>query len=164
MGRHVAKTCAAAKQCYINGIVYTVDGTDWDRTPKEAFVVQNGKIAFVGSTHDALEYFNCDSSVLDLNGATVLPGIHDVNIHPLESSSRVARTCQLKSKTNPELMKDIFKTCAPKQIGTEWILGGHSITCILEHIEKGGRLPREIIDEVLPDVPVVMLEETSHSG
>uniref|UniRef100_A0A8W8J4M9 Amidohydrolase 3 domain-containing protein n=1 Tax=Magallana gigas TaxID=29159 RepID=A0A8W8J4M9_MAGGI len=132
--------------------------------PKDSFVVQNGKIAFVGSTHDALEYFNCDSIVLDLNGATVLPGIHDVHIHPLESSSRVETTCQLKSKTNPELMKDIFKTCAPRQIGTEWILGGgHSITSILEHIEKGGRPPREIIDEVLSDVPVVMLEETSHS-
>ncbi|XP_052711165.1 putative amidohydrolase YtcJ [Crassostrea angulata] len=155
---------AVKNTIYFNGNVYTVDGTDWDQTPKEAIVVQDGKVAFVGSNQDALEYVNCESSVLDLNGATVLPGFHDVHIHPLEASSRVGSTCKLTSDTDPELMKDIFKTCAPRQIGTEWVLGGgHSITSILDHIEKGGRPPREIIDEVLPDVPVVMLEETSHS-
>lgn len=155
---------AAKNAIYINGIVYTVDETNWDQTPKDSFVVQIGKIAFVGFTHDALRYFNCDSIVLDLNGTTVLLGIHDVHIHPLESSSRVETTCQLMSKTNPVLMEDIFKTCDPRQIGTEWILGGsHSITSILEHIEKGGIPPREFIDEVLPDVSMVMLEEISHS-
>ncbi|XP_062566738.1 uncharacterized protein LOC134229051 [Saccostrea cucullata] len=149
---------------YINGKIYTVDGEAWNQNPKAALVVQNRKVQMVGTTGEALKHLHCKSTVIDLNGATVLPGIHDVHIHPLEAASRVGNTCKLKTDTDPEQMKDILRTCAPRQIGTEWILGGgHSITSIIEHIDKGGRPPREIIDEVLPDVPVIMIEETSHS-
>lgn len=38
---------AVKNTIYFNGNVYTVDGTDWDQTPKEAIVVQDGKVAFV---------------------------------------------------------------------------------------------------------------------
>lgn len=42
----------------------------------------------------------------------------------------------------------------------EWVLGGgYFIISILDYIEKGGRFFREIIDEVLLDIFVVMLEE-----
>lgn len=42
----------------------------------------------------------------------------------------------------------------------EWVLGGgYFIISILDYIKKGGRFFREIIDEVLLDVFVVMLEE-----
>lgn len=39
---------AAKNAIYINGIVYTVDETNWDQTPKDSFVVQNGKIVSLG--------------------------------------------------------------------------------------------------------------------
>ncbi|XP_061169197.1 putative amidohydrolase YtcJ [Saccostrea echinata] len=151
---------------YTNGKIYAVHGKRWDEIPQEAMVVKGGKINFVGTSSEALEYFTYQSTVLDLHGATILPGIHDVHIHPLESASEVGVTCQLKSNTDPdsEEIKNIFRTCAKRQIGTNWILGGgHSISSILKHIRNGGKPPRKIIDEVLPNVPVVMLEETSHS-
>lgn len=154
----------AKNTIYINGEIYTVHGEHWDETPAEALVVQGGTIRFIGTSDEALLYLTCQSTVLDLQGSTVLPGIHDVHIHPLESALEVASTCALAPNTDPEEMKNIFRTCAKRQIGTEWILGGgHSISSILRHIDKGGRPPRKIIDEILPNIPVVMLEETSHS-
>ena len=155
---------AVKNTIYINGTVYTVAGQNWDKTPRQAIIVQDGKIQLVGSMADALQHLNCESTVINLHGSTVLPGIHDVHVHPLEAASRVGNTCMMKKDTDPELMQDILRTCASRQIGTTWILGGgHSIESILNHIEKGGRPPKEIIDEVIPDLPVILLEETSHS-
>lgn len=102
--------------------------------------------------------------VYDLDGASVLPGIHDVHMHPLESGSEVGGTCKLLSDTKPEEMVDLIRKQAPKQKGTDWVLGhGYSIEPMLRHITDGGRPPREILDEAIPNKPAVMMEETSHS-
>jgi predicted amidohydrolase YtcJ len=85
-------------------------------------------------------------------------------MHPLEAGSPVGGHVQLTSDTSPEQMIQIIKNSAPGQIGTNWVLGhGYSLHSILEFIEKGGRTPRDILDEALPNTPAIMMEETSHS-
>ena len=81
---------------YINGTVYTVGGQNWDKTPRQAIVVQDGKIQLVGSTADALQHVSCESTVIDPHGSTVLPGMHDVHVHP-EADSRMGNTCMMKN-------------------------------------------------------------------
>jgi predicted amidohydrolase YtcJ len=104
------------------------------------------------------------SKIYDLQGATVLPGINDVHVHPLEAGSEAGGTCELPQDTSPEKMISKIKKRAPKQKGTNWVLGhGHSIENMLKHIAKGGRAPRYILDEAIPDRPAIMMEETSHS-
>ncbi len=63
---------------YINGNVITVD----EGMPiAEAVVVNKGKIAFVGSTEDALKYKGIFTKVLNLEGKTMLPGMIDGHSH-----------------------------------------------------------------------------------
>lgn len=158
---------ASTSTCYIytNGIIYTVATDDWDTEPQEAIVVQDGIIKYVGTNEEAYEFdIPGTSKIYDLQGATVLPGIHDVHVHPLEAGSEAGGTCELPQDTSPERMISKIKKQAPKQKGTNWVLGhGHSIENMLKHIAKGGRAPKYILDEAIPDRPAIMMEETSHS-
>lgn len=58
-----------------------------------------------------LEYVNCESSVLDLNGVMVLLGFYDVYIYLLEGLLCVGSICKFMLNIDFELMKDIFKIC-----------------------------------------------------
>ena len=62
-----------------NAFVYTVDA---DRSVAEAVAVRENKIVFVGDDDDAEDYVGRDTIVRDLAGKMVLPGLHDVHIHP----------------------------------------------------------------------------------
>ncbi|XP_063447436.1 putative amidohydrolase YtcJ [Mytilus trossulus] len=150
---------------YINGNIYTVASSEWERQPKKAMVVQGGIIIYVGSDEEAKHFYKSgEYEMYDLDGATVLPGIHDVHMHPLESGSEVGGTCELPRDLSPEDMIGLIKKQAPKQKGTNWVLGhGYSIEMMLKHIESGGRSPRKILDEAVPNKPAIMMEETSHS-
>ena len=161
------------RSVYVRGNVYTVDVNDpgWEKNPQEAIVIDDGVISYVGSNCGTEWYIWEDPcvdevAVFDLKEATVLPGIHDVHMHPLEARSPVCGVCILPSSTGPdtEEMRLVLEECPVKQKGTAWILGhGHSITDMLEHIENGGRSPKAILDHFIPEDPAVMMEETSHS-
>ena len=63
---------------YINGDVVTVD----DNQPAaEAVVVAKGKIAYVGSSAEALKYKKAGTRVVDLEGKALLPGFIDPHSH-----------------------------------------------------------------------------------
>ena len=55
--------------------------------------------------------------------------------------------------------------CQDQQQGTDWVLGfGHSISEMLEYLaETPAKDPIDLLDEVLPDRPAILLQETSHS-
>jgi predicted amidohydrolase YtcJ len=62
-----------------NALVYTVDA---DRSVEEAVAIRENKIVFVGDDDDAESYVGPDTNVRDLAGQMVLPGLHDVHLHP----------------------------------------------------------------------------------
>jgi predicted amidohydrolase YtcJ len=61
-----------------NGNIITVDG---NFSIAEAVAVKGGKIIGVGSNTDIKKLTGENTSVMDLNGATVLPGINDAHCH-----------------------------------------------------------------------------------
>jgi len=147
---------AAGNVALINGKVYTVN----EKQPiTEAVVVNNGSIVFVGSTADAQGYINADTVIVDLKGKLVLPGLHDSHLHPLEAGSEVI-TCLLDSTLSLAAQQDTLRACGQVDIGLDWVLGwGHSLELLLA-MKKN---PREFLDEMIPDRPVAIMEETSHS-
>ena len=61
-----------------NTTVYTAN----DKQPRaEAVVAENGRIAFIGSTEEALKHAPAGAQRLDLKGRTVLPGLTDSHAH-----------------------------------------------------------------------------------
>ena len=125
----------------------------------EAMVVENGVLAFVGDAAGVEDFAEVGVARMDLGGRLVLPGLHDVHQHTLEARLPIIRCILDAEEYDPEAYIDVVAGCdvAP---GTDWVLGwGHSILTLLE----AERDPRLILDEALPDVPVAIMEETSHS-
>ena len=149
---------AQRSQLFFNGDIYTVN----EQQPwVEAVYVVDDEIAFVGSVAEAKARATADTEMIDLAGSMLMPGIQDVHMHPLEARSPFAGTCLLDNdETDAENFIDGLIACAPKQPASNWVLGsGHSVFTLLE----AERLPREILDEAIPDRPALIMEETSHS-
>ncbi len=105
-------------------------------------VVEHGKIKYVGTNKGAMAFNRPGTTrVINVKGKTILPGFHDVHVHPLEASNPAAGTCELPSDTSPSQMVNLFKRrrCQDDQVGTDWVIGfGHSIGNLLEFEENGG--------------------------
>lgn len=141
-----------------NGVIYTVDKNNlW----AESVAIKNGIIIFVGSINDVQNYIGNDTKIVDLQGNLMLPGIHDVHIHLLESASDAGGACLLNTDDSIKGYIHTLKGCKPILKSTDWIAGyGHNLSTLLE----SEKLPVEILDENIPDYPVIIMEWTSHSS
>jgi predicted amidohydrolase YtcJ len=86
--------CAAqapADALYVNATVYTVDAADH---VAEALAVRAGRIVYVGSSAGARALAGPGTTVTDLQGHFVMPGLVDGHMHPLEGG-QVLLTCSL---------------------------------------------------------------------
>ncbi len=158
------------RQLWLNGEIYTVNKAQpW----AEAMVIEKGQLLFVGQESEAKTWVNENTQVHDLKGKTVLPGLHDVHLHPLEASSEEIQCILDSSKTVSAWVSNI-KACAQQNppaangdgtngtSGTsgEWLLGwGHSILTLVESSTE----PRKLLDALNDSRPIAIMEETSHS-
>ena len=151
------KTPDPSYTIYTNGSIYTVNPKQpW----AEALVIKEGVIEFIGSTKDAKGYVTSNSEVINLNGKMVMPGFHDVHIHPLESGSDNTHFSLDIEETNPENYISVIKKAARRHPNAEWLIGyGHDIHTLLE----ANRNPLAILDDAVSDRPVIIMEQTSHS-
>ncbi len=94
-------------------------------------VVKAGVIAYVGPESGASGFLEFGKTKLvDLGGRAVLPGFHDVHMHPLEVGSKVGKTCLVPNNTaptDPAFTKPfLIDNCALGQVGmgnSGWVLG-----------------------------------------
>lgn len=142
-----------------NGVIYTVNP---QQPYAEAVLIRNGLIHAIGTNARVKQHAGKKTRTIDLQGQFVMPGIHDVHVHPLEASSDFASTCMLDGdETDASAYIGELRHCAPYQLGdTEWVLGaGHRLSTLL----NAKRLPKHILDAAIPDTPALIMEETSHS-
>ncbi len=147
-----------ADKVFQNGKIYTA----YDAQPfAEAIAIKDGSFIFVGSNAGVAAHIGAGTIVEDLDGRLVLPGIHDVHIHPLEAGSPNAGDCGLDGyETDPENLGLALQACNLTPNSNGWIMAyGHSIFTLYEAV----RPPKEILDDYYPDDPMVVIEETSHS-
>lgn len=139
-----------------NAKIYTVNATQpW----AQAIAIKDGKIIFVGDDAAVDHYIGNATDVRDGKGAMVLPGLHDVHIHPLESASD-ATHFTLSEYASAQQYQQALLSAAQQSPNAKWLIGyGHNIDGLLEL----GISPRTLIDEVIDDRPVIIMEQTSHS-
>jgi len=141
-----------------NAKIYTADASD---TFVQALAIKDGLIIYTGTDAGVNVHLGAGTTVKDGGGRLILPGMHDVHMHPLEASSTNGASCSLNSaETNPENYKTVIQACGSPPNSNGWIIGwGHSIYTLL----NATRAPRLILDEVYPTTPALFMEETSHS-
>lgn len=77
-GRQPVDQAQAPNVVYLNGTVITMDSTE---SIAEAVALKDGKIIDVGKTKDIKALAGKDTTVVDLDGKTLLPGFYDAHSH-----------------------------------------------------------------------------------
>lgn len=94
-----------------------------ERQPRaQAVAIKGERIAWVGSNAEAKKLFPHPTRLLDLNGATVLPGIIDGHVHLLSLGESFLKI-NLKDAQTPEQAVQFVKEKAASVAPGEWILG-----------------------------------------
>jgi predicted amidohydrolase YtcJ len=152
---------AAAKQPFgvetadlilYGGQIYTPRG--W----AEAIAVRTGVIIAVGKNDAVLRLRAERTQVIDLNGDTVVPGLHDMHVHPM-SGGMAQQGCNFPQGSSTQQIIDTVKGCVAKHAKGEWITGGQWDAA---SFGKQG-MHRSILDSVSPDNPVVLSDISGHS-
>ena len=147
----------SSETVFYNGKIYTVNAAQpW----ASAVYVKDGVIEYVGTDQEAEDIASEDAEFVDLEGAFMMPGIHDVHMHPLEAASENFKFILDDTETDPENYSDDVELALVANSGNGWLLGwGH----LLETVLDAQRDPKDILDDVAPNRPVAIMEQTSHS-
>ncbi len=108
-----------ADMIVVNGRVYTVDDF---RPIVSAFAVKNGRILFAGSEREVRALAGAKTRVLDVGGATVIPGMVDAHAHLVGLGSALANVNLAGSKTYAEVISRVAARSKDVKPG-EWIFG-----------------------------------------
>ena len=146
-----------SEQVYTNGKIYTVnDAEPW----AEAMLVKNGIIIAIGSNQDILSHTTETTETIDLENKMVLPGIHDVHLHPLEAASDNFQFILDETETDPENYASEIIKAVNQNPNSAWVLGwGFDIYTVFD----ATREPIDILDDISTTRPIAIMELTSHS-
>jgi predicted amidohydrolase YtcJ len=124
----------------------------------EALAVENGSIAATG-TDEALRARYPHATIVDLHGATVLPGLNDAHVH-LGEAARIRLSLDLTGVPSLAAMQSALRTYA-QHTQTSWVTGGN-----WDHTLWPGRtLPtRADLDQVSGGHPVFLTRIDGHIG
>src|SRR5207253_6922743 len=150
-----APTPASADVVFINGNIYTVNEK---QAHAEAVAVKGDRIVFVGSNADAKKFEGAKTRVVDLHGATVVPGMTDAH-HHLEGVGFREMTLNLEGITNLADFLAKVKARVDQAKPGEWVTGRGWI----ETFWTPPVFPtRWDLDKVSPNNPVILGRSDGH--
>jgi predicted amidohydrolase YtcJ len=139
----------------INGGIYTVDSA---RPWVQAAALRGGRIVAVGSNEEIAPYRASRTRVVDLRGRMALPGFVDSHVH-VAAAGLEALQCPLVEENTVEAILDKVAQCARETPG-EWIVGSGWDLSLFE----ASRPPKEMLDRIVPDRPVILWGADGHTG
>ncbi|MEX1157734.1 MAG: amidohydrolase family protein [Thermomicrobiales bacterium] len=143
---------------FVNGRVLTIDS----RRPRaEAVAVRDGKILAVGSSDELAGVRSAKTRVIDLDGATLMPGFIDAHTHFVSGSQTLDRIRLGGATTMAEMQRRVAEKVNAVQPG-EWVVGrGWDETKRTDVVA----LPtKEELDAIAPDNPVYLGRADGHVG
>jgi predicted amidohydrolase YtcJ len=142
---------------FINGNIYTAN----EKQPRaEAVAVKGDRIIFVGSNAAAKNYQGPATRIVDLHGATMLPGMTDAH-HHLEGVGFREMTLNLEGITNLQDFLAKVKARVDQAKSGEWVTGRGWI----ETFWMPPVFPtRWDLDKVAPNNPVILERADGHGA
>ncbi len=147
-----------ADQLFVNGRVLTIDP---NRPRAGAVAVRDGKVLAVGSTEEIRGLRSAATRVIDLDGATLMPGFIDAHTHFVSGSLTLNRVRLGGATTLAEMQRRVAEQVANLQPG-DWLIGrGWDETKRTDVVA----LPtKEDLDAIAPNNPVYLSRADGHVG
>ena len=153
---------------YVNGNIYTVDE---EFSSASAIAVKDGQFIYVGDDAGVQAYIGPLTFVSDLNGKTVIPGLHDTHVHIRYGERELyPRTPDIRASigewASVERMQEVIKHCLATGEGMRpgpeprWLVLSGWMSAVWDPPE----FRKELIDAVAPDNPVYISRYTHGSG
>ncbi|RYX90595.1 MAG: amidohydrolase [Bradyrhizobiaceae bacterium] len=136
-----------------NGRIYR---SAWDETPADSVVVGDGKVIWIGAADAAPDA----DETIDLQGATVIPGLTDAHIHLFAiAHARLQVPVTPRDATSVDAVLTLLAKRSSEIRPGKWVFGaGLDENGLAEH-----RLPtRAEIDAVIPAHPVLIRRFCGH--
>jgi predicted amidohydrolase YtcJ len=136
--------------------IYTVDATH----PRvEALAVRGSRLVFVGSASEAMTLAGPATRVMDLHGATVIPGMTDAHAHLADLGMALQRADLRDAATYDEVIARVAARARTAAAGS-WVYGwGWD-----QNLWPGGQFPtHEALDRSVGDHPVVLDRIDGHA-
>lgn len=153
-------TTLYADTVLLNGVVYTADKGD---SIYEAVAVQGKKILCVGSSDEIRSYIRENTTVIDLQGKMVIPGMIDSHIHPPGLSLLELYEVQLHNIHSLEGYVAEVKRYIKDNPGVRLIYGRGWSWAILtgDELTKGPR--KEHLDAITTEIPIILRASDGHT-
>ena len=126
-------------------------GVDGWSPDAEAVAIRDGEILFVGSADDVVAYTGENTRVVDLAGATVLPGLVDSHTHVFGLGARLTQVDLVDVATEEEAVAIVAEAAKSVPKG-EWIVGRG-----WDEGAWANRYPDKVLlSNAVPDHPVLL--------
>jgi predicted amidohydrolase YtcJ len=157
-----------ADRVYVNGNIYTVDE---EFSTASAMAVKEGRFIYVGDDPGARAHVGSLTIVSDLEGRTVIPGLHDAHVHIRYGERELyPRTPDIRKSlgewASVERMQEVIKRCLATGEGMRpgpeprWLV----LSGWMSDVWDPPEFRKELIDAVAPDNPVFIRRYTHGSG
>jgi predicted amidohydrolase YtcJ len=153
-----ARPDRAADAIYINANVYTMDAS---RPRAEAIAVEGNRVLDAGSAREVMRWSGAKTSIIDLGGATVLPGLIDAHGHVAGLGSfGLGRIDLSGARSFDDVIASVVSSAKKAKMG-EWVLGGR-----WDHESwPSKQLPQHTdLSAATPDNPVWLRRVDGHAG
>jgi predicted amidohydrolase YtcJ len=143
---------------YLNGNIITLDK---EQRRAEAIFVKNGKIAAIGSEADVKAVAGTSIQIIDLKGATVLPGFIDPHTHYMLSLflEEMHDLSGFKHRSNQEVwqyFEEVVQTSKPG----DYIICKGIDPVLVPDLETPNIA---YLDRIAPNNPVILFSQSLHS-
>ncbi|MFC1627885.1 amidohydrolase [Gemmatimonadota bacterium] len=157
-----------ADRVYVNGNIYTVDKAF---STASALAVKDGQFIYVGDDAGAQAHVGSSTFIFDLEGKTVIPGLHDAHVH-IRYGERILfpRTPDIRSGigewASVERMQEVIRHCLATGEGMRpgpeprWLV----LSGWMSDVWDPPVFRKELIDAVAPDNPVYISRYTHGSA
>jgi predicted amidohydrolase YtcJ len=156
-----SSSAGPADRVYRNGVIFTADARS--RTA-EALAIRDGRIVYVGSNQEVAPFIGAATTVVDLKGRFLMPGLVDGHMHPLEAGMQLLK-CSLnyESLTIAELQQRV-QACLDRSAAKSPDAWLEVVTWFQESMRPAGvKTSRATLDVLNTNRPIIVRSSFGHT-